>query len=119
MSLVSSRLSLTHAASVERDGNAGQTDSDGYPLSPDWQTHLAAQPCRLWATAGREVVADTTTVVVVEDLRLIVTVETDIDETDRIASVSYRGDTILAGPVSIRAVLRHQDHLELVLVRID
>lgn len=119
MSLVSTRLSLTHAATVERDSNAGQTDSDGYPLPPDWQIHLSWLPCRLWATAGRETVTDTTTVVVVEDLRLIVTADTDVVETDRVGDVTFRGDTILSGPVQIRAVLRHADHLELVLVRID
>lgn len=118
MSLVSSRLSLTHRCTVERDANLGQVDADGYPLTPDWQTSLTDQPCRLWATSGRETVTDKTTLVVVEDLRLLLPLGTVVLVTDRLGDVTYRGDTILAGPTSIRGVLHHQDHTEIVLTRI-
>ena len=118
MSLVASRLSLTHLATIERDANAGTSDAWGTPNPPDWQAHLSDQPCRTWATAGREVVTDTTTIVVVEDVRLIVPLGTDVTEADRVASVTYRGGTIQDGPLGIRAVLVNADHIELLLVRV-
>lgn len=118
MSLVSSRLSLIHLATVQRDQNAGAVDDAGFAEDPDWEDHLTDLPCRLWATAGREAVTDSTTLVVVEDLRLVVTVDTDVTEADRLGDVTYRGTTILARPTQIRAVLRRADHLELVLARI-
>lgn len=116
MGLVSSRLSLTHRVTIQRDANAGTADNWGAPATPDWQNYLTV-PCRAWTTAGHEAV-DASTLVVVEEMRLLVTLDTDVTERDRISVVTYRGNTIVAGPVGIRAVLRHHDHLELVLVRI-
>lgn len=117
MGLVSSRLSLTHRATIQRDSSIGTADTWGTPSAPSFQDHLTDLPCRVQTTAGREAV-DASTLVVVEDMRLLVTVDTDVTEQDRVSVVTYRGDAIVAGPVSIRAVLRHQDHLELVLVRL-
>lgn len=119
MSLASSRLSMTHRCTLERDTHAGSPDSWGGTLPVDWEPYLTDVPCRAWASAGREAVTDTTTVVVVEELRLIVSLGTDVTEQDRVASVTYRGQTTQAGPLGIRAVLTHQDHLELVLVKIS
>ena len=118
MSLVSSRLSLTHLCTIERDQNAG-TSTDGWSAVPDWQPHLTDQPCRMWATAGRETVTDQTTVVVVQDNRLVLPLGTDVTEHDRVTDVTYRGTTILAGPLQIRAVLHNTDHLELLLVQVQ
>lgn len=116
MSLASTRLSLIHSAVVQRA--ATTTDSWGNTGgSPVWSNHFSALPCRLWAAAGREAV-DAATVTVVEDLRMIVALGTDVTERDRLGDVSYRGTVILPGPTSIRAVLHNADHLELVLVRI-
>lgn len=114
MSLVTTRLSLTHRATIQR---ASSTDdgwnSDG---TPEWADHLTELPCRAWATAGRELVANTSTAIVVEDWRMIVQLGTDVTENDRITAVTDRGDQVLAG-ASIRAVLHNKDHLELILVR--
>lgn len=116
MSLASTRLSLIHRATIQRA--ATTTDTWGNPAgSPVWSDHLSGLVCRLWAAAGREAV-DPTTVAVVEDLRLIVPLGTDVTEQDRVGAVTFRGSQILAGPTSIRAVLHNDDHLELVLVRI-
>jgi len=115
VSLVASRLSLKHAVTIERATSA--PDSWGNPGPPTWTSLVTDLPCRVWTNAGREAV-DATTVAVIEDMRLIVTLDTDVTEQDRISVVKYRGDTIVTGPVSIRAVLRHQDHLELVLTRV-
>lgn len=117
MSLISSRLSLKHRVTFQRDASIGTTDSWGGPNVPAFADHLVDVPCRVWTSAGHEAV-NATTAVVVEDMRLLVALDTDVTEQDRVSAVTYRGDSIVAGPVSIRAVMRHQDHLELVLVRI-
>lgn len=118
MSLASTRLSLTHLMTIQRDANAGTDNGWGNPDSPDWQPHLTDVPCRSWADAGRETV-DATTTVVVEDLRVIVTIGTDVTERDRLGDITHRGHVVVKGPTGIRAVLRNQDHLELVLVRLS
>lgn len=120
MSLVSSRLSLIHRVTVERDDNILMSPGDGWgnPQPPDWDDHLTDLPCRIWTQAGREAV-DATTFVVVEDMRLVVELGTDVTEHDRLGDVTYRGDTIITGPIGIRAVLHNQDHLELVLVQLS
>lgn len=117
MSLVSSRLSLTHRCTIERDANAATANARGNPQSPSWQPNLTGLPCRLWTTAGREAV-DNTTIAVVEDMRLLLPLGTDVTEHDRVGDVTQRGTVIAAGPIGIRAVLTHQDHLELVLVKV-
>lgn len=119
MSLIATRLGLTHTCTIERNGNAAVPDSWGQPGAPGWETHLADQPCFAWARAGRERVADSTTVAAIEDLRLLLPFGTDVTEQDRIVSVEDRGATLHAGPLQIRAVLAHEDHLELVLTKVS
>lgn len=114
MSLVSSRLSLKHRCTIERNEAEGAW---GDPAAPDWQEASTDVACRFWTTAGRETV-DATTTVVIEDMRLIVPLGTDVTEKDRIVDVTSRGQAIAAGPIGIRAVLQHSDRLELVLVRL-
>lgn len=118
MSLATCGLLFTHTCTVERNTAAG-TDSWGNPEPPGWTAHLAGQPCRFWTEAGREAVADTTTIVVVETMRLLLPVGTDVTEQDRVSAVTDAGGVIAAGPVGIRAVLARPDHLELVLVEIS
>lgn len=117
MSLVSSRVSLLHRTTVERDANAGTSDGWGQAQPADWQAHLSDLPCRVWTRAGREQI-DAATSIVAEDMRLVVELGTDVTEQDRLGDVTYRGDTIVAGPISIRAVVARKDHVELFLERI-
>lgn len=117
MSLASARLLFTQRCTIERNA-AGGTDGRGQPGLPDWQSHLADEPCRFWADAGREVLEGAGTVEPVTDLRLVLRADADVKETDRVASVTYRGGTAQDGPLGIRAVLRRPDHLELVLVKV-
>lgn len=116
MSLTSTGLSLTHQVTVQRNqtGDAAW----GVAAAPDWQDHLVGLACRYWATAGRErVTAETETVV--EDMRLIVQLGTDVTVGDRLGDITSRDVTLVSGPVGIRAVLATDDHLELVLERIS
>lgn len=115
MTIYSILLSLTHRTTIER-GEA-ELDDWNVPGEPDWATHLADVPCRVNMAAGRER-TDEQSVVVVDDIRLLLPVDTDVTETDRIGDVTERGTTILRGPTGIRAVLRHRDHLELILIRL-
>jgi hypothetical protein len=51
---------------------------------------------------------------------MIVPLGSDVTEQDRIsaAGVTYRGTTIITGPIGIRAVNPRKDHLELILTRV-
>lgn len=117
MSLISSKLSLTHRVTIQRNAHGASEDSWGNPEEPGWEDHLTDLPCRVWTASGQEVI-DPTTVVVMENMHLLLPIGTDVTENDRISAVTYRGATIAAGPISIRAVMQHQDHLELMLVRL-
>lgn len=116
MSLAATRLALKHRVTVERDANADAGDW-GDPDTPDWQPHLTDLPCRAWSSAGRETV-DAKTTVIVEDMRLLCQLGTDITAEDRLGDITSRGTVIFAGPIGVRAVLARPDHLELVLVRL-
>lgn len=117
MSLLSSRVGLRHLCAIERDVNAGGSDAWGGSPSPDWQAHLTVA-CNAWTNAGREMVeADRTAVV--EDRRASVPLGTDVTEGDRVASVTTRtGALLFEGPMNVQAVLRFEDHLELILERV-
>lgn len=119
MSLASSGLLMTHLTTVQRDGNAGTLNAAGAPASPAWADHLVDLPCRAWTSVGREQL-DATTSVVVEDVRAIVALGTDVNEQDRLNGVvDQYGNTVIDGIVGIRAVVTRKDHLQLILVRIS
>lgn len=115
MTAATIRLSLTQLCTVERDQADGAW---GDPDVPDWQQHLSSLPCRLWVTIGRETI-DGVEAVVSESMRMLVELGTDVTEKDRITSVAERGAAVDDGPLGIRAVLRHDDHLELIVVRLS
>lgn len=118
MSLISSRVALIHVATVQRDSNAGVV-TNGIQQAPSWSDHLTNLACRAWTTTGREVL-DPTTSVIVEDMRVIVPLGTDVNEQDRITGVvDHEGNSVISGNVGIRAVITRKDHLELILVRIS
>lgn len=116
MSLVSSRVSLTHRCTVRRNENA-TIDPWGSPDLPGWVDIHVDQVCRGWTTAGREAIHDTTTVVV-EDRRLTMLLDADVTQLDQIGDVTYRGALVLDGPMRIDAIVRYADRLELILTRV-
>lgn len=116
MSLSSSRVGYRHRATVERDG--ANVDQWGDSTGPGWTTHLDAVPCRAWTNGGQEPVNDDRTVVI-EDRRISMSLGLDITEQDRILSVTDpAGNTVFDGPMTIESVLRHTDHLELLVKRV-
>jgi hypothetical protein len=118
MTLIGSRANLTHRTRIERDANAGAVNDVGAEEAPDWQPYDDLTRCRFWVNTGREVL-DASTTAVDEDMRMIVPLDTDVTERDRLAGVCYRDQFIATGPIGIRAVVRRKDHLELFLVRIS
>lgn len=117
MSLVASRVNLTYLCTIERNNAAG-SDGRGQPGLPDWQTHLADEPCRFWAAEGNEILQGAGTVEPTTRLHLVLRADADVTEADRVASVSYRGQTAQDGPLGIRALLRRPDHIELLLEKV-
>ena len=109
---------MRHRADIERDGASTPTGWNSDPV-PSFAAHLANVKCFAWSTGRREVV-DSDKTAVIEDLRCIMPLETDVTERDRVASITdRRGTTLYAGPLRIEAVQRVHTHLELTLDRID
>lgn len=119
MSLVSTGLALIHLCTIERDANAATADDWGAPQAADWQPHITDLICRAWIVSGREIVADKTSVVVDDEIRMMVQLGTDVTELDRVGDITDNAGTrIFQGPMGIRAISPRRDHLELTLARI-
>lgn len=121
MTLVSSRVALTHRLTILRDANLGDTDEWGTAAAADFEPHLVDVPCRTWVTAGHasgDTAVDATNIIVVAGRHAIIPLGTDVTETDRVGDITYRGDTILEGPMGIQSILQYPDHLELTLRRV-
>jgi hypothetical protein len=118
MSLVTTRLGLTHRCTILRDANAGTSNGRGNPNPADWQPNATDVPCFFWATSGRERAADSAQVVNIDQQRLLLGLDADITEDDMISAITDRGATIAAGPIQIHSLLRNPDHFEVVLVQI-
>lgn len=108
------RSRMTQRALVERDQNLG----DGRYAVPDFQTHIASQPCFLWTKSGVESVSPERTAVV-EQVKVLMPLGTDVKSTDRINGISDRqGSPVLAGFLNVMSVLPHHSHLELEVMRV-
>ncbi|MDA2936832.1 hypothetical protein MYX75_01030 [Acidobacteria bacterium AH-259-A15] len=108
---------MTHRADLERDTASG-ADAWGNAPIPTF-TALATVKCFTWSRTRRERIDEDKTVVI-EDMRTIMPLGTDVTEKDRIASIKDRaGTTIFSGPLGIAAVQKHRTHLELTLDRIE
>lgn len=118
MGTVVSRLSLRHRCTILRAAQ-GAVNARGNPEPPDWQPLAIDVACRAWTgPSGRERVTEGTSIVSIDTLRVIVTLDTDVTVRDQLGDITDRGQTIYTGPFQIRAVLPYQDHVELVLADI-
>lgn len=113
MSITSTRLALTHRTTIQR--SEAEDDPWGQPGIPDWQDLETDVPCRAWILTGREQVSADRQIVV-NDMRCLLPVDTDIVETDRLGDITERGEVIFEGPFGVEAVMRQRDHLEVMLV---
>lgn len=116
MSLTKPAFRLLDRCTIERDQNDGTLD-DGAVQAADWQEHLADLPCRAWVTRGAEEVADGVSVVPVTTFHIAVSPDVDVTEADRVASVTFYGETSQDGPLGVRALLRRRNHIELVCAK--
>lgn len=115
---MTARATMTHRALVERGVSVG-TDDFGHPNPPAWDTHIASLPCRLWTKSEREI-ADGNKLVILAVHKLLVPLNTDITESDRIASIKDRlGNTLVGNLMLIRSVIRKETHLELDLEEVS
>jgi hypothetical protein len=117
VSLTKPAFRLLDRCTFERDQNDGTLD-DGAVKAADWQTHLEDVPCRAWVTQGDEQVADGVSVVPAATFHIAVSADTDVTEGDRVASVTYYGETSQDGPLGVRALLRRRNHIELVCTKV-
>lgn len=114
---MTARSQMKQRADLERAA-AGNADAWGHAPVPAWEALAADKPCLAWSTAKREVVGTGTNAktAVVEDIRLMVPLGTDVTEKDRVRKVKDRaGTTILDGPFGIASVQVRRTHLELAL----
>jgi hypothetical protein len=116
---VSARAQMVHRCTLERDAAHGTPDGYGLPSESDWQPLLVELPCWLWSTAERELI-DGEKSAVIEDLRLLVPMATDVTERDRVNGVTDRlGNPVRQGAMGITAVMSKHDHLELALKGVE
>ena len=106
---------MTMRMVIERSAKTGE-DEDGHPIiawSP-WEI----VPCYAWSQSRKELV-DGNKTVVIEDLRALIPISTDLTESDQVARIEDRLERILfSGPLRIEAVQRMPRHQELMLEKI-
>lgn len=113
--MIASRL--THRATIERNTATG-TDTWGQPVAPVF-TALGVLPCFAWSRVSREI-TDGDKTGLVEDLRALFALSSDIREGDEIASITDRaGRVIIPGRLRIEGPVQHKHtHKEAALRRI-
>lgn len=113
---MTARNQMTYRATVQRDAAAG-TDDWGQAVQPDYQPH-GTFDCRVWSRQRRELVGDDRTAVV-EDLRAMFPLGSDLQNRDRITALAdRRGDTVLPGAFLIGPLQLKGDHIEAALERV-
>lgn len=114
---MTARYQMKMRADVERDAS-GAADAWGQKPMPSWGTHLSDVSCLVWTQAKRQIVGGGANekVVIIEDIRSMVPLGTDVAENDRFTNVKDRnGTTLFSGPFNIDKVQRRRTHLELLL----
>ena len=110
---------MVHRCTLERDAAHATPDGYGLPGAADWQPLAADVPCFLWSTAERKLIGAERSEVI-EDLRLLLPLSTNVTERDRVRGVKDRlGRWIREGAMGISAVMSKHDHLELALTGVE
>lgn len=108
------RSVMTMRAKIERDYATG-TDPYNNKVSPTWEVAHEFLPCYLYTGRAREVIDGQKTVLIAEH-KMLVPLDTDITEADRVVSIKNRATTELLGQtMGITAIIRRNGHLEVVL----
>ena len=116
---MTARSRMTMRALVQRDGSTTSDDLN-QPAAPAWVTHLEALACYAWAVRMEEII-DAKKTAVVERIRVMIPVGTDLSRADRILSIADRmGATQFSGPFQIDGDPQlRRTHLEISLRAVD
>lgn len=108
---------LTMRAVVRRNTATGK-DTWGQPVAPVWSTQGTIR-CFAWSNQSRELV-DGDKTAMVEDIRMMVALGTDITENDELTAVTdTKGNVLIPGRLRVEGPVQHKhNHLELALKRV-
>jgi hypothetical protein len=110
------RFRMTHRALVQRDANAGTQDAYGNEQAASWATQIAAQACYYWQPATGRAESQGERNVLIYGHQVVMPLETDITEADRINGITdRRGRVVSADVFGITGIARKPDHLLLTL----
>ena len=110
------RFRMTHRALVERNVTAATQDTYGNEQAATWVTHISAQPCYYWQPATMRAESQGERNVLVYGHQVVMPLDTDITEADRINGISDRcGRVVSADVFGITGIARKPDHLLLTL----
>lgn len=98
-----------HRCTIQR--STGAVDPYGHE-TPTWTAHLADQPCHFWFKKEVEIVGLNINVVV-GDAGLLIGVDVDVTEEDRILLVTNQLGEAVAGVHRILSVMQRASHKEL------
>ena len=112
---------MTHRALVERD-TAATRDGYGSKSKPAYASHIAALRCFFYRErgAGSSVESERTRgTVLIDNLRIMVPLGTDITEADRVNGITEVDGTVVeSGFMAVTAVTNAHDHLEVRLEKV-
>ncbi len=110
---------MTLRCTIQRDQTA-TTNAWNTKAKPNYQNHLTDVACWFWTTTKRED-TDAQREAVIQDVRMMIPLGTDVTETDRINGITdRRGNSVVSGVFDVEAVVKHHlSHLELVLKKVS
>lgn len=102
---------LTMRAAVERNVATG-TDQWGQPVAPDFQPHIEL-PCFAYTPSSRDII-DGDKVATSQDVRIMLAVGSDIEDSDEIAGITDKeGNVLFAGRYRVDGPVQFKhNHLE-------
>ena len=113
-----SRQSMRFRADIEQNTEAGK-DPYGHLKPPVYVSKATDVPCLVY-TKMREEIIDGDKQALVEEIRALFSLTSNVVEADRIASIKDRlGVTLFAGPMIIETIQRRRDHFEMMLKRVE
>lgn len=118
MSGLGSRVLMTHRCTTMRQHDLATDDDSWGQGDASWSDLLTDQPCLGWFVSEQLVIMPGELVGVVAR-HLALPLGSDVARTDRMGDVTYRGDVVMEGPMTIDELITWPDRIELVLRRAD
>jgi len=105
---------MTHRCSTERDEPGTVRDGFNHPVTAPVAV-LSDHPC-YWQSSSERFIADGQKVASVAAHMLLLPLDTDIKEQDRVTSIQdRRGRTLKGGKLRVLPLVRRETHLEAML----